>query len=397
MKTKLALITAMLSVAVAAGCSKERPSSVATPNSEVKNVAVVKVSRSSIEDYYEATGTVKAKTTTQVSANIMGRIVSFPAAEGETVSRGQVLVEIDNSESKARVEKARGALAEAQAAMTEVARSVDAANAGVRTAETNKHLAETTFVRYKQLYDRRSASTQEFDEARSRYDAATSELERARADVETIRSKNKQIAARIDQAKADIASTQVYTGYSKIVSPVSGVIVKKLAELGATAAPGSPLLSIEDNSQYRLEVGVEESRSTSIRVGHRVNIRIDALGQGEFLGTVAEIMPTSDAASRSYTVKIDLPVNPALKSGLYGLARFPVAQKESITVPQSAIVERGQLTGVYLVGSDGRVQFRIVTSGKVSEGMVEVLSGVSEGDEVANSELDRLSDGTKVR
>ncbi|HQZ95996.1 MAG TPA: efflux RND transporter periplasmic adaptor subunit [Pyrinomonadaceae bacterium] len=399
MKTKIALITATVTFAIlTASCSKEKvPDAEMPAAAEVKNVTIVKVSRSSIEDFYEATGTVKAKTTTQVSANMMGRIISFPAAEGDTVSRGQVLVEIDNSESKAQLARAQAALKEAQASLVEVARSVDSANAGVRTAEANKQLAEKTFARYKELYERRSASAQEFDEAQSRLSASTSELERARANVQTILSKNKQINARIDQAKAEIANTQVYAGYSKIVSPVSGIVVKKFAEAGATAAPGTPLLSIEDNSQYRLEAAVEESRSRSIRVGGRVSVRIDALGEGEFISTIAEIMPTSDAASRSYTVKIDLPSNPALRTGLYGLARFPIAQKEAITLPQTAIVQRGQLTGVYVVGGDGKVQFRIVTTGKTSEGMTEILSGVNEGDEIANSEIEKLSDGTKVR
>jgi multidrug efflux pump subunit AcrA (membrane-fusion protein) len=115
------------------------------------------------------------------------------------------------------------------------------------------------------------------------------------------------------------------------------------------------------------------------------------------MGIVAEILPTSDAASRSYTVKIDLPASPLLRTGLYGLARFPLAQKESITVPQTAMVQRGQLTGVYIVGPDGTVRFRIVTTGKTSEGMVEVLSGINEGDEVASSDPGKLNDGTKVR
>ncbi|MEQ1607215.1 MAG: efflux RND transporter periplasmic adaptor subunit [Pyrinomonadaceae bacterium] len=399
MKTKIALIPAAMMLAFfAAGCSKEKtPDTYIPAASEVRNVMIVKVSHSSIEDFYEATGTVKAKTTTQVSANMLGRIVSFSAAEGDTVSRGQVLVEIDNSESKAQLAKAQAGLKEAQASLVEVARSVDSANAGVRTADANKQLAEKTFARYKELYERRSASAQEFDEAQSRLSASTSELERARANVQTILSKNKQINARIEQAKAEIANTQVYAGYSKIVSPVSGIVVKKFAEAGATAAPGTPLLSVEDISQYRLEAAVEESRSQSIRVGGRVSVRIDALGDGEFLANIAEIMPTSDAASRSYTIKIDLPANPALRTGLYGLARFPVAQKDAITVPQTAIVQRGQLSGVYVVGGEGKVQFRIVTTGKTSEGMTEVLSGVSEGDEIANSEIEKLNDGTKVR
>ncbi|MBK7393830.1 MAG: efflux RND transporter periplasmic adaptor subunit [Chloracidobacterium sp.] len=399
MRRKFVLITAAFSIAIfAAGCSKEKTAEAnSQPTAEVKNVAIVKVSRSSIEDFYEATGTVKAKTTTQVSANMMGRIISFPTAEGDIVMRGQVLVEIDSSESKAQLAKAQAALKEAQASLIEVARSVDAANAGVRTAEANKHLAETTFGRYKELYKRQSASAQEFDEAQARLKAATSELDRAKANVQTILSKNRQINARIEQAKAEIANTKVYEGYSKIVSPVSGIVVKKFAESGSTAAPGTPLLAIEDNSQYQLEAAVEESRSKLIHVGNRVNIRIDAIGQGEFMGTVAQIMPTSDAASRSYTVKIDLPANPALKTGVYGMARFPIAQKEATTVPVTAIVQRGQLTGVYVLGADGKVNFRIVTTGKTSEGAVEILSGVSDGDEVATSDVERLSDGAKVR
>ena len=399
MKKKFVLIAAVIILTtVIVSCSKEKASdSNQQTNAEVKNVGTVKVARSSIEDFYEATGTVKAKTTTQVSANLMGRIISFPAAEGDTVSRGQTLVEIDSSESRTQLQKAQAGLKEAQASLVEVERSVDGANAAVRTAEANKQLAAVTFGRYKELYERRSVSAQEFDEARSRLNAATSELDRARANVQTILAKNKQINARIDQAKAEIATTKVYAGYSRILSPVSGIVVKKFAELGAIAAPGSPLLSIEDNSQYRLEANVEESRSKLIHIGNRVNVRIDAIGQGECLGTIAEILPTSDAASRSYIVKIDLPANPLLRTGLYALARFPDAQKEAITVPQTAIVQRGQLTGLYVVGADGTVHFRIVTTGKTSEGMVEILSGVSEGDEVASSSTEGLSDGTRVR
>ena len=115
------------------------------------------------------------------------------------------------------------------------------------------------------------------------------------------------------------------------------------------------------------------------------------------MATVAEVLPVTDAASRSYTVKIDLPANPSLRSGLYGLARFPIAQKDAITVPQTAIVQRGQLTGVFVVGSTGTVQFRIVTTGRNSEGATEILSGLAEGDEIAVSDTERLSDGVKVR
>lgn len=397
---KRILIPSSIVVAIAtaaAGCGKKQTPTTVAAADPISNVRVSKIGRSSFAETYEATGTVNAKTTTQISANLLGRVNSIVVNEGDAVKKGQLLVEIDDRDAQALLEKAQAGLREAQASLVEVDNSTAAANAAVKTAEANRKLADVTFDRYRELYGRGSVSGQEYDEALARSNTAMSELERAKANVQTINSKKAQINARIEQAIADISNSKVRASYSRIVSPVSGVIVKKFVEPGAMASPGVPLLSIEDNSRYRLEVAVGESRSELVHVGDRVNVRIDALGAGDVMGIVAEILPTSDAASRSYTVKIDLPASPLLRTGLYGLARFPLAQKESITVPQTAMVQRGQLTGVYIVGPDGTVRFRIVTTGKTSEGMVEVLSGINEGDEVASSDPGKLNDGTKVR
>lgn len=399
MKVKIALITMISSLLFfSASCGKkEENAPKIIPFAESLNVPISKVTLGSMENFYEATGTVKAKTTTQVSANIMGRIVAFPVAEGDYVFRGQILVEIDNRESQNQQQKANAGLKEAQAALIEIDKSVAAANAGVKTAEANRVLAEQTFARFKELYVRKSASGQEFDEAQSRLKAATSEVERAKANVQAILSKKQQINAKIEQAKADIENTKVYQSYGKITSPVSGVIVKKLAEQGAIASLGVPLLSIEDISQYRLEAAVEESNSKMVRIGNRVNVKIDAIGEGEFFGVVSEIVPSADASSRSLTVKIDLPANSLLRTGLYGLARFPIAGKQSILVPQTATVQRGQLSGVFVVTKDGIAQFRIVTTGKTADGNVEILSGLSTGDEYVSADANRVNDGVKVR
>ncbi len=399
MKVKIALITIISSLFVfAASCGKKEENALKNiPLAVSLNVPISKVTLGSMENFYEATGTVKAKTTTQISANMLGRIVAFPVAEGDYVSRGQVLVEIDNRESQNQQQKANAGMKEAQAALIEIDKSVVAANAGVKTAEANRVLAEQTFARFKELYERKSASGQEFDEAQSRLKAATSEVERAKANVQAILSKKQQINAKIEQAKADIAGTKIYEGYGKITSPVSGIIVKKLAEKGAIASPGVPLLSIEDSSQYRLEAAVEESNSKMVRIGNRVNVKIDAIGEGEFFGVISEIVPSADASSRSLTVKIDLPANSLLRTGLYGLARFPIAGKQSISVPNTAIVQRGQLSGVFVVTTDGIAQFRIVTTGKTADGNVEILSGLSEGDEYVSADANRVNDGVKVR
>lgn len=398
MKRALLAVPIVVVIAAAgAGCGKKENLNTPGTSMPIPNVTITKVSGSAVADYYEATGTVSAKTTTQVSSSLLGRINSVTVSEGDAVRKGQLLIEIDDRDAKTRLEKAQAGLREAEASLIELDSSAASASAAVKTAEANEHLAEVTFARYKELYGRRSVSGQEYDEALSRANAAASEIERAKANVQTIISKREQINARISQAKADIANSKVYASYSRIVSPVSGVIVKKFVEPGATASPGVPLLSIEDSSQYRLEAAVAESYSKLVHLGGRVNVLIDALGTGEITGIVAEILPTSDAASRSYTVKIDLPANPLLRTGQYGLARFRLSQKEAIAVPQAAIVQRGQLTGVFIVSPDGTVRFRIVTTGKTSEGIVEVLSGLNEGDEIVSSDAGRLTDGAKVR
>ncbi|MBX7173373.1 MAG: efflux RND transporter periplasmic adaptor subunit [Pyrinomonadaceae bacterium] len=400
MKKKFILILVVsISLFPFANCGKKEDveKKAETPSTEVINVPTAKVTLGSMEDFYEATGTVKAKTTTQIAANMMGRITSIPFVEGSTVSRGQVLVEIDNRESYAQIEKAKAVIKEAQAALVEIDKSAVVANAAVKTAEANRALAEKTFARIKELYERKSASGQEFDEAQSRLKMAVSEVERAKANIPAILSKKEQINAKIQQANADIKNINIQQSYSKITSPVSGIVVKKFAETGAIASPGMPLLSIEDNSQYRLEAAVEESKSNLARIGNRVSVKIDALGDGEFFGVISEVLPSADAASRSYTVKIDLPANPLLKTGLYGLARFPIAGKSVIMIPNTAIVERGQLRGVYVVSTDGIAQFRIVTTGKTGDGNVEILSGLSEGDVYVSADIYRVNDGVKVR
>ena len=97
--------------------------------------------------------------------------------------------------------------------------------------------------------------------------------------------------AGIDQAKAEVANARVFVSYARITSPISGVVVSKNTEVGSTASPGAPLLTIEDNSRYRLEVAVEESQLGKIEMGQRARLRIDALGADDLEGGVSEITP----------------------------------------------------------------------------------------------------------
>jgi RND family efflux transporter MFP subunit len=219
--------------------------------------------------------------------------------------------------------------------------------------------------------------------------------------LQSLAARRQQALSRIDQAKADVASSRVYSSFSRITAPISGVVVSRQADVGYMAVPGAPLLTIESGTDYRLEAAVQESQINKIHLRDQVRVQIDALGQQELAGIVVETVPAADPVSRSYLVKISVAL-PAgnqqiIRSGLYGKARFITGQTQAITIPQKAVVERGQLTGVYVVDQSGTARMRLVKTGKTYGDQVEVLSGLREGEQIVVDGLAAVSDGSRVR
>jgi RND family efflux transporter MFP subunit len=200
---------------------------------------------------------------------------------------------------------------------------------------------------------------------------------------------------RIDQTRAEIRMAEIALGDTRITAPATGVVVDRRVEPGDLAVPGQPLLVLEDPRAYRLEAEVGESTIGRVRVGQRVPVTLDALGR-TLEGRVAEIIPAADSASRTVTVKLELPADADLRSGLFGRARFVMGERQALTVPLSALVERGQLTGVYVVDPRSVARFRLVTAGERRAGRAEILSGLAAGERIAGDGTDRLSDGARV-
>jgi multidrug efflux pump subunit AcrA (membrane-fusion protein) len=397
MKTNIAIVVTVALIALsAASCEKKQQASTEKPRL-VKGVRVEQIALSPVDDYYEATGTVRSKTTTQISARIIGVVTSLRAREGDRVRRGQLLIEIDNRDAQAQLQKANAGLREAREALAEVEQSINAAQSAKAAAEANRRLAAATLSRYQTLLERRSVSPQEFDEAQAKHQVAEAEADRAEKVLQMLAAKKSQTAARGDQAQAEIANAQINAGFARITSPASGVVTTRSIEVGATATPGAPLLTIEDDANYRLEAAVEESQLGRIRLNDAAQARIDALGDEELTGKVAEIVPAADPASRSCTVKIALPARRMLRSGLYGVARFGAGQKQAILVPRKSIVERGQLTGVFAVDSGGIARLRLVKAGKSYGDKVEILSGLGEGERIVTDGVANVNDGSRVQ
>jgi multidrug efflux system membrane fusion protein len=378
-------------------CGKKEEAGIEKP-AAVQGVKVETITLSLVEEEYETVGTVRSKTTSVLSSKTAGNILAVHVREGDRVRTRQLLIEIDDRDTQAQLQKAQAGLREVQDGVEEIDQNIRAAGSARDGAEAGRSLALATFNRYKALLEQKSVSPQEFDEVQAKLKIAEAEGDRAGRMLQALMAKRSQVLARMEQVKADISNAQVYVGYGRILSPMDGIVTSRQAEVGLLAAPGVPLLTLEDNSRYRLEVSVEDSMLGRVRPAMPVRVVIDALGPREFSSRVTEIVPVSDPGSRSSTVKIDLfnELGKVLRSGLFGKARFPVGQKQVLKVPQRAIMQRGQLVSVFVVDSSSILQLRLIKTGKPYGDQIEIISGINNGDRIVVEGLERVKEGDRV-
>jgi RND family efflux transporter MFP subunit len=153
-------------------------------------------------------------------------------------------------------------------------------------------------------------------------------------------------------------------------------------EAGELASPGQPLLKMEDPLQLRLEATVAEGDLRSISRGDKIPVLIDALGAQVLTGTVSQMLPAGDPQTHTFMVKVDLPKTTGLKTGMFGRFQLDKGMAQTMVVPDSAIVDRGDLTSVFVVGSDQIGRLRWIKVGRRFDQRVEILSGVNAGERV---------------
>ena len=362
-----------------AGCS-ESPREVKISHASPVAVSVVTVDERQWPSIYEATGTVRAHTSAVIAAKLLGYVREVKVQAGDRVREGQLLITLDARDLDVNASKAEAALEEVRSSIPEA----DHAAAG---AKVNLDLAQTTFNRMQELWNKTSISNQEFDEA-------SAKLKSAQAAYEMARGRRAQLDAQAARVQQDIRSTEVARSYAEISAPFAGVVTAKSVDPGALAVPGAPLLTIEREGAYRLEASVDESHLSAIRVGQTVSVVLDGMDR-PIEARASEIVPAVDAASRSYTVKIDLPAVPALRSGAFGRALFSLGSRSQLTIPAGAVTERGQLQSV-VVAEHGVAHTRLITTGQKSKDQVEVLSGLATGEMVVFPISPGVSDGAAV-
>ena len=346
----------VIAIAGLTGCA---PKTVPAAAPEVvRGVHLVQVATRKTPNLVDAVGTVHAAETATLSAQITGTIANIAVREGDRVRAGQTLIAIEAAQMTAQVERAEASIA--------------AMEQQVSAAESDAALAASTLRRYEMLKAEKSVSPQEFDEVATRSKAASARL----------------AALRAQQAEATAAASVARTmqGYTRIRAPFDGVVTERKVDPGAMAIPGSPLLTVEKSGRLQLEISVDESLLPSVRTGAAVPVIIDALGDRRIAGRVARIVPVADPGSRSFLVKIDLPSTPGLYSGMFGHTSLPRGNsRDVLMLPRTALVTRGAMQCVYVVGADHIAGLRYVSAGPVDGNEFEVLSGLSAGESVVDS------------
>jgi RND family efflux transporter MFP subunit len=330
---------------------------------------------------FESGGVVRARLTATIASRVMAPIAVVHVRPGDRVRRGAPLVTLDARESTANN-------ARAGASLKSAAEATRSAEADSHAAEAQLRLARATYARINALHEKRSATAQELDQAVAALAAAEAQVASAQA-----RAASAMAARDAAQAARDAATVGV--SYSVLSAPFDGVVIERNADPGSMAAPGLPLLTLEDPTVFRLEVQVDEARAGTIRVGQDVQYRLDTHGERWTAARVSEIGRV-DPSSHSFLVKVDVPGAGATRSGSFGRVLFPGTSRRTTAVPLGAVVRRGQLAIVFTVDAEGRARLRPISTGTTANELVEVLAGLNPNDTVVVSPPPGLVDGTRV-
>jgi RND family efflux transporter MFP subunit len=301
-------------------------------------VRVQKIERKPRIATEEVVGTVRAKLHAVIEAKVSGRVEKMPAVPGLNVQAGELLVELDAREVQARYD---------------------------RTLAVRQQ-AEADLQRANTLLAQKILSPAEFDNVQSRF--------------------------RAEDAAATEAQTML--GYTKVTAPFTGTVTRKYADVGDLAAPGKPLLEMEDSRELRLEADVPEAVVGRLALGDKLSVRVSSLSN-ELGAVVGEISPAADPGSRTFLVKCDLPPTVGLRAGQFGRAAMPVGETSALRVPAAAVVQRGQMELLF-VATNGHAQMRIVKTGRRVGAEVELVSGVDAGEAVIVENAAGLMDGQPV-
>jgi RND family efflux transporter MFP subunit len=354
MKTKYIIAFFALTILTISSAKDEKKISEDTTNIPVK----VNTTNEEINNrFLTASGAIQAENSDNLSTRMMGFVTKIPVNIGDKVKKGELLVAINNSDLTAKLSQVNASITEATADFTN---------------------AEKDYNRFKNLFAVQSATQKELDDMTAHYNMAKARLEGAK------------------QMKNEI---EAQFAYVNIRAPFSGVITNKYINEGDMANPGMPLVALESPNNFEVIARVPESEISKIQSGSTVNVFVKTIDK-TIMGKVTEVSSSAKNTGGQYLVKVALvKTDASILSGMFVTVQFPVEHQEKeeiVLVPVEAIVNNGQLSGIYTISEDNTAILRWLRLGKAFGNQVEVLSGLSSKETYIISAEGKLYNGAKV-
>src|SRR6266550_872515 len=357
--------------------------------------------------YFEANGNLAPNQQADVAAETSGKVAAVGVDLGSSVRRGQMIVKLDDSDFRIRVQQAQAQLDQAKATLRQ-----NEAKIGLRPgqkfnpenvpevagARSALELAEKNLRRYEKLVETGDISRSAYDQQKSQRDQLAEQyqalIHQAQQNYATVG--NSQAA--VDAAATQLALAKRNLGYTVVVSPMPGYVSERPADVGEYVSPQQKVATVVNLNPLRVRIDIPEQAISQIHTGESVSVSVAAYPNRNFAGRVARVSPNVTAASRTLTVEADVE-NPKaeLKPGQFATVRILLPQTEpAVLVPQRALRTISGATYVFVIKS-GHAEQRLVQSGQTEGDLVELKSGVAADEVVATSNVDQLSDGAAVR
>ncbi|BAY35786.1 secretion protein HlyD [Nostoc sp. NIES-2111] len=378
------------------------------------DVAIARTDR--LETQPEYTGTTTPFRTVSLRSQVEGRLLSLNTDVGETVRKGQNIGRLDDVLLATELKQAEAELAALQSEVARATTQVSNARAQVERERLQVVQSEADAQRQERLFKEGAISEQAAQQARTEARTAAQAL---RAAIEQVGTEQQAVAAakgRVFAQQALVAQTKERRSYTRLTSPITGVITEKATEPGNLLQAGGEVLKIADLSQIKVVVQVSELELSQIRVGQSVQVGLDAFPNQTIIGRVARISPAADATARLIPVEVVIPNSRNnIGSGLLARVNFANQTPERVVVSQTAIQKEGRnqqratntsqqsqpQNGTLFVVADTQgkptVTSRAVTLGKSADGKVEILSGLQPGERYVARSGRPLKNGETVR
>ena len=413
-KLKLVLLTVLL-VAVGifvASCGGSKANSrKAETAANAQPVAIEVTTAAAIKRdlprFFEATGSLAGDQQTDVAPQTAGKVVAVGVDIGSYVRRGQMLVQLDESELKLRVDQAATQVEQAKAGVRQAEEKIGLRPgqafdpnrvADVAAAKVTLDLAEKNLKRAEKLIESGDVSRSFYDDQRARRDQLREQYEVALAQA-------RQNYAAVDVARTNVANAQSQLAlarknlsYAVIPAPIDGFVTERTADLGEYVSPQQKVVTIVRTNPLRIRIDIPEQAIPEVKVGQSVSITTSAWPDKNFAGRVARIAPNVSATSRTMTVEAEIENNGnALKPGQFATVRILQERAEpAVLVPARAVMNQAGVNRVYVI-KDGHAEQRLVQTGQTEGDLIEIRNGIAADEQVATSNLEQLTDGIAIK